>query len=284
MSGCQTRLQAKTDHLASQHGGGGGAIARSIVGAASHLHRRAFISAWSPTQPQRVYATQASLHPCLRMTPRRPAPRHQPVRRTSLISCAPAFSTGSSSSMARAMDTPSLMTCQPRGGSRSTSRWRQHGQHAGGAHAHSSRLAACNAWLHALKEQIRCTLVRGTHLGHTIRLLQHHVAACTHSGGAQHRRRVGHACKWQQHNLRKVTMLCCNMARNTTNQPRSTTCCASLLPMLFHAAASNRFQKRRPPSVDPRLPCPYARAAPAYCARPRLYAASLAATANSSAA
>ena len=29
---------------------------------------------------------------------------------TSLISCAPAFSIGSSSSMARAMDTPSLMT------------------------------------------------------------------------------------------------------------------------------------------------------------------------------
>jgi len=31
--------------------------------------------------------------------------------RASLMSCAPAFSTGSSSSMARAMDTPSLMTC-----------------------------------------------------------------------------------------------------------------------------------------------------------------------------
>jgi len=31
--------------------------------------------------------------------------------RASLMSCAPAFSTGSSSSMARAIDTPSLMTC-----------------------------------------------------------------------------------------------------------------------------------------------------------------------------
>ena len=37
--------------------------------------------------------------------------RRNTPRRTSLISCAPAFSIGSSSSMARAMETPSLMTC-----------------------------------------------------------------------------------------------------------------------------------------------------------------------------
>lgn len=31
-------LQAEADHLASQHGSGGGAITSSIIGAASHLH------------------------------------------------------------------------------------------------------------------------------------------------------------------------------------------------------------------------------------------------------
>jgi hypothetical protein len=135
-------LQAKMDHLACQHGCRCRAIASRVVGAPSDLQdgNPAIRGQRSTTRLQKQQGCTSSLCSglllqvlvCIRLRPvlhhqnqdlaHRPTVEAQPQSAedqslqhqrppTSLMSCAPAFSTGSGRSMARAMDTPSLMTC-----------------------------------------------------------------------------------------------------------------------------------------------------------------------------